>query len=396
MTDLPIQIQRFNLIRTASGLTLQQKGLLWLLNDYQGRNEWAWPLQSTLARDCGFADPQNRQVKRLVEQLRQLGVLRTEYRHNHSTRYSINLQGLEALQHATPSVSEDTNPHSECLRRHQGEATPRVSEDTNPVSQKTPVGVTEDTPLRVSPKTHRTPLNRSKNVPPNPEAGLGSGLSNDRERGGVINNTRSPEISVRIGIVPGLIKIEWISQLLGEVELHLNNPVQNHNPFTWGLKISPELAACRLAGLFTEIQKEKQVKPTPPLVAAAINSREFLGIKALSWGWLATAGRDRLKREIIHRLPLAACGGEASQYTSPTRKRAEELCDSLAIPDADDTVLEVPPADPTYRSVDNLCAQQREWVKRQSPWMSPEDIEYSVAEYRTSLIAARQAAGQPL
>ena len=72
--DLPIQVVRFKLIKN-SVLDNNQKWFLAVVNDYQGKNEWARPLQKTLAADCGYADPKNRQVQRLVDGLRKLGVL---------------------------------------------------------------------------------------------------------------------------------------------------------------------------------------------------------------------------------------------------------------------------------------------------------------------------------
>jgi hypothetical protein len=78
------------------------------------------------------------------------------------------------------------------------------------------------------------------------------------------------------------IKSPTYSELIQEVEIRLNNPVEDGNPFCFKSRLPLSILAAKLMAFLVQLDQP----PTWDDVLFAINDEEFSGLKQLSWGLL--------------------------------------------------------------------------------------------------------------
>ncbi len=284
-----------------STLTAHQKLVLIAITEHFGINDSAWPSYTTLARLTSLT---RRTVIKTVKALTGAGILTISYPPGQrSNRYTPDFQELmnrvgdqqvkerikERLAQPDGPGGEEGSPLTEPGREaivkglHQGSET--SSPDDEPLS---PAGVkavhqggeppSPERPREACPPKPKVkrPRERSLRLPPQPERGgllAGEGGMTHRLPGSVLDDRE---------YLSDYIKSSTFSELVREVEIRLNNPVEDGNPFCFKNQVPVTLLAARLVSLLANLD----ATPHHDDLLNAINDEEFSGLKRLSWGLL--------------------------------------------------------------------------------------------------------------
>ncbi len=284
-----------------STLTAHQKLVLIAVAEHLGVKDHAWPSYATLARLTSLT---RRTVISTVKALVRQGILTICYPPGQrSNCYKPEFQELmnrvsdeqvtarirERLGELEPADGEGASlsdhPGDEAMVKtlHQVSETP--SPDDEVLSPGVVNGFHQDgetaapeRPREASPPKPKVkrPLKRSLRLTPQPKRG---GFS--AGEGGMTHQLSDAALDNR-EFLSDYIKSHAYSELIREVEVRLNNPVEGGNSFCFKSKVPLPV----LAGKMTAFLVQLDQKPTWDDILSAINDEQFSGLKGLSWGLL--------------------------------------------------------------------------------------------------------------
>lgn len=284
-----------------STLTAHQKLVLIAVAEHLGVKDHAWPSYATLARLTSLT---RRTVISTVKALANQDILTIRYPPGQrSNCYRPEFQELmsrvsdeqvtarikERLGEPGRTDGEDASPADEAgdgamvKELHPLGETPSPDDEglspamVNGLHQGGETAAPER-PREASPPKPKVkrPLKRSLRLTPQPKRG---GFS--AGEGGMTHRLSDAALDNR-EFLSDYIKSHAYSELIREVEVRLNNPVEGGNSFCFQSKIPLSVLAGKMSAFLVQLGQT----PTWDDLLSAINDEQFSGLKHLSWGLL--------------------------------------------------------------------------------------------------------------